>query len=89
VNSGIYLNCQVAVIDHGNNRSNWVNLPSFAAGVNGSVVCFDPALTVSVDECLSVISLYNSTSGNGWTTKTNWLANPDVDSWYGIVVTNV
>lgn len=75
--------------DHGNNVSNRITLPSFAAGVNGSEICFDPALTVDMEECLSLIGLYNTTNGPSRTTNTNWLVNPDIDSWYGVTVSDI
>ena len=36
-----------------------------------------------VGDSLALVELYNSTQGNGWTTKTGWLQAP-VSEWYGI-----
>jgi Leucine-rich repeat (LRR) protein len=40
-------------------------------------------------DSLALIALYNSTDGDNWTDKTNWLS-PDsaLDTWYGITVTD-
>src|ERR1700712_2208392 len=41
---------------------------------------------VNVTDSLTLVDLYNSTNGNGWTNKGNWLTAQSVDSWYGITV---
>jgi gliding motility-associated-like protein len=48
-----------------------------AAGVKGQVNSTDS---------LALVDLYNSTNGNGWTNKTNWLTTQPVALWYGITV---
>jgi len=40
---------------------------------------------VSDPDSLVLVTLYNSTNGDNWTNKTNWLTGP-VDSWFGIDV---
>ena len=40
-----------------------------------------------VGDSLALVELYNSTQGNGWTTKTGWLQAP-VSEWYGITLSN-
>lgn len=39
-----------------------------------------------VTDSLALVSLYNSTGGANWTSKTNWLTGT-VDSWFGVTVT--
>ncbi len=41
---------------------------------------------VNVTDSLALVDLYNSTNGNGWTNKTNWLTAQPVSSWYGITI---
>src|SRR5688572_8565794 len=38
-------------------------------------------------DSLALVALYNSTDGNNWTDKTNWLTG-NVDNWYGIEIAN-
>jgi len=38
-------------------------------------------------DSLALVALYNSTDGDNWDNKENWLTGP-VDSWYGITVDN-
>ena len=40
-----------------------------------------------VGDSLVLVKLYNSTQGNGWTTKTNWLQAP-VSEWFGITLSS-
>ncbi len=35
-------------------------------------------------ECESLVALYNSTNGSGWTNKTNWNATHTPCGWYGV-----
>jgi len=42
---------------------------------------------VPVSECQALVDLYASTNGAGWTTNTNWLSDPDINTWFGIIVT--
>jgi gliding motility-associated-like protein len=41
---------------------------------------------VNVTDSLTLVDLYNSTNGSGWTNKTNWLTAQPVATWYGITV---
>ncbi|UFH54711.1 hypothetical protein [Spirosoma sp. KNUC1025] len=41
--------------------------------------------TVASPDLQSLIDLYNSTNGPGWTNKTNWLSGDSPCNWYGIV----
>ncbi len=41
---------------------------------------------INLTDSLALVDLYNSTNGNGWTNKTNWLTTQPVTSWYGITV---
>ena len=41
---------------------------------------------VSVTDSLALVDLYNSTNGNGWTNKANWLTAQPVGDWYGITI---
>lgn len=44
------------------------------------------AQTVSVQDSLALVDLYDSTGGTGWINHTNWLTSAPVSSWYGIQV---
>lgn len=52
-------------------------------------VCVNPAITIQTYECESLWDLYTSTNGALWTTKTNWMTSPDVDTWHGITLTSL
>ena len=41
---------------------------------------------VTEQDSLALVALYNSTNGDNWTHKDNWLTGP-VSTWYGITVT--
>ena len=45
-------------------------------------------LSIKTSEKAALVRFYNLTNGNGWTTKTNWLTNPDISTWYGVTVVN-
>ncbi len=47
-------------------------------------VCIRPDISVLTYECEALWDLYAFTNGSGWTTKTNWMTSPDVESWHGI-----
>jgi hypothetical protein len=83
---GLYNGCTMYVTDHGANQSNSVVLPDFAYDDTNTSICFNPALNISVTECLALGTLYNAASGSAWTDTTNWLTNPDVSTWYGVVL---
>ncbi|MEM7532851.1 MAG: leucine-rich repeat domain-containing protein [Chloroflexota bacterium] len=40
--------------------------------------------TIPISECMALESLYDSTNGPSWTTKTNWLTGSDPCAWYGV-----
>ena len=44
------------------------------------------ALDVPQRELDALVALYNSTSGDSWTDKTNWLQTGTVNDWFGITV---
>jgi len=56
------------------------------------IALLSPALKlkgqVNVSDSLALVDLYNSTNGNGWTNKTNWLTGQPVATWYGITLNN-
>jgi Leucine-rich repeat (LRR) protein len=37
-------------------------------------------------DSLALVTFYNSTNGDNWETKINWLSNQPVDTWYGVFV---
>ena len=39
------------------------------------------------DDFNQLEALYDSTGGNNWTNKTNWLSNGDMKTWFGIILT--
>jgi len=39
---------------------------------------------IPATECQSLVDLYNSTNGSGWTTKTGWNATNTPCSWFGV-----
>jgi len=74
----------MAVEDHGNNESNYIELPTFAFDLTNGSICYNPLISVSQQECIVLVDLYNSTSGSQWTNNSGWLSTPHVASWYGI-----
>ena len=42
---------------------------------------------VASQDSLALVTLYNSTGGDNWTNKTNWLTG-NVEVWHGVTVTN-
>ncbi len=49
-------------------------------------VCIHPNISVQTYECESLGDLYTFTNWSGWTTKTNWMSSPDIESWHGITL---
>ena len=51
----------------------------------------EPGLEVPSSQIEALYDLYNSTSGNKWNTKTNWLSSKPVCTWYkvGVLSSNV
>ena len=39
-------------------------------------------------DSLALVDLYNSTNGEGWTNKTNWVTTESLESWYGVTIEN-
>jgi Leucine-rich repeat (LRR) protein len=37
-----------------------------------------------MQDSLQLVSLYNATGGNLWTTKTNWLSSNPINTWFGV-----
>jgi hypothetical protein len=47
------------------------------------------AAGMNVNDCESLVALYESTNGTGWTVSTNWLSgSPCANSWYGVTCVN-
>jgi len=44
-------------------------------------------MDVPLIECQSLVALYGSTNGAGWSNNTNWLISTTVDDWFGVTVT--
>ena len=44
--------------------------------------------STNINDSLALVDLYNSTNGNGWFNKTNWLTSSPVATWYGVEVAN-
>lgn len=42
------------------------------------------ATDVTLEQCQSLVSLYNTHNGINWTNQENWLSSNDVCTWYGI-----
>ena len=74
----------MAISDHGSNVSNYITLPTFAYDLSNGSICYNPQLTVSQQECIVLIDIYNTASGSQWTNTTGWLVSSNVDSWYGV-----
>lgn len=39
---------------------------------------------ISLQECLALETFFNSTNGDKWTNKTNWLQTPNACTWFGV-----
>ena len=66
---------------------------AFSAGVTPAksavVNCADTTTTgIPQAECEALVALFNSTGGDAWTNKTNWLTDSAISSWYGVVVSS-
>ena len=48
------------------------------------VFCDHYQMTVPKNECLALEAFHEATNGTGWTDSTNWLTDPDVDTWFGV-----
>lgn len=48
----------------------------------------DSVSEIPPSECQALEALYNSTAGDSWTNKTNWLVTDTPSNWYGVTVTN-
>jgi hypothetical protein len=46
----------------------------------------DLASQVSKQDSLALVALYDSTDGNNWEIKTNWLTNQPAGTWYGVTI---
>ncbi|MEP3386600.1 MAG: T9SS type A sorting domain-containing protein, partial [Reichenbachiella sp.] len=65
--------------------------------VNNGISEFSASATASLvngvieSDYDALVTLYNATDGDNWTTNTNWLSAEDVSDWYGVTVvgTNV
>lgn len=85
--SGGYIDCSLRVMDHGGNISNEIILPSFVYDVGNDTVCWRDGLTVSFTACTALVDIYEALEGDSWFVRTNRLTSPDVDTWFGITVT--
>ncbi len=54
------------------------------------VALFCPAIPLkaqaNLQDSLALVDFFNSTNGNGWTNKNNWLTAQPVVTWYGVIV---
>ncbi len=58
------------------------------AATQAQVKSFDCATVTDIPlaECQALVALYNSATGAGWTTSTNWLSSTTAGTWYGVAV---
>ena len=63
------------------------NANALAAPNAPAAIC-DLVSEIPFSECLALEALYNSTAGDSWTNKTNWLVTDTPSNWYGVTVTN-
>ncbi len=59
----------------------------FFTCIIGACTLFNTSFAqVTASDSLSLVDLYNSTSGGSWTHNTNWLSTAPVGSWYGVSI---
>lgn len=80
----IYEWCFMHVLDHGQNFSNGLALPTLWHNLGDQAICFDKNLSVSEQECRILRDLRTSTSWAQWINKNNRWQNTNVNSWFGI-----
>ena len=49
--------------------------------------CVD-VISIPLTECNALVALYNSTGGDNWINHTNWLANNQPGTWFGVTVSS-
>lgn len=76
----------MTVTDHANNNSQGYTLPTFAYDTSNTQVCYNPSLSVTTNDCLALVLMYNNTDGPNWTNNTNWTTATNVSTWYGVTV---
>jgi Leucine-rich repeat (LRR) protein len=86
---GAYNACFLTTVDRAWLVSNQVPLGTFNMVFSPYQICNNIALTIPQEECTALWDLYYGTNGSGWNTKTNWMSNANVDSWFGITTTVV
>jgi len=54
------------------------------------ILIFNPVQKICAQvlpqDSLALVALYDSTNGDSWTNKTNWLSDQPVGNWYGITI---
>ncbi len=70
----------------------WVKAATSSSGANSSdFSSYDTgwiAPSMTNQDSLALVALYNSTDGDNWTNNTNWLTDAPISTWYGITVSN-
>ena len=79
--ANIFDNTVTATVDH---FSNWALMGEL---VQAEDACLN-VTEIPVKECNALVDLYNSTGGDDWTNKTNWLQTHTPSDWNGITVVN-
>lgn len=82
--AGIYENCTITVLDHGENYAESRALPLLGYDLGEQSLCLHPDLSIPLDECRVLRELYTATNGEQWTNNNNWRQTPQVDDWFGI-----
>jgi Leucine-rich repeat (LRR) protein len=62
------------------------NLITNSIDARGSTyaVCIHPDISIQTYECEALLDLYTFTNWSWWTSRFNWGASPDVETWYGV-----
>jgi hypothetical protein len=77
-----YKSMGARLIDNSNGR---IIVKSYSRGLTGSFTVAQGFPGNLETDSLALVALYNSTGGESWTTKTNWLSNT-IDTWSGITL---
>lgn len=56
-----------------------------SAGGLSTAVCQLPTMNIGFGECVTLVSLYNTTQGDQWTNRSGW-GSADVSTWFGVTI---
>lgn len=80
----LYDSCELSLRDHWYNSSQTLVLPTFWKAEENHEICYNPDMTISLDQCLALVEFYEESWWATWLSSTGRLSVENISWWLWI-----